>query len=441
MLISPIVVFKSNRYPTTNQARSSKECKQPQKGVDTVCFGNKPQYIKNVGKNLPAYQKSLEELLASRHVQSALTDLSKQNKLSKDILLERFKSGEISTVRNVLLQTCLTEAVETDKRISIKKLKDAPVDRRTYIPYIFRLGALKGLSFQEIAKMRLNCPAGKSVLDMIRELPELPEESTRDEYGVPMVYENILEYLERVDENIVTKPYDLEKLKQCKVTILGEKARILAKANAEETFQVREVLKEQIQEILLGKAGKDGEIVTGCSDEKVLEGLAKYVEEHGNWCFLAEESDPILYMGLIDIIKNCELPEESEKVAIYNLVNMKKRLGVNFSLMGGWAFAKAFYSSFLKYFTPEQAREFLKFQEEPEIDMTKVAISSDSAISILNKYLSDDCKVCCDSTPGELKSAYRNLMLKYHPDINPTNNAQEIFTEITQAYNKLKGDS
>ena len=54
--------------------------------------------------------------------------------------------------------------------------------------------------------------------------------------------------------------------------------------------------------------------------------------------------------------------------------------------------------------------------------------------------MSDDEKVYEDLTQEELKLAYRKLMLKYHPDINSDTNAREIFNDINQAYEKLKGD-
>ncbi len=439
MLISPIVVFKLNSYPLTNLTKMNREPKPFQIGVDTVCFGNKPQHIKKVGKNLPAYQKSLEELLSSPHVESALENISKQTVILKDALLERFKSGELSIVRNVLGGACLVEAVETDKRNSIKKYKENPSASGGYLPYTYHLAALKGLSLQEVAKLRKECPEGKSFVEMLREIPDLPEESTRDSNGVPIVYDNIIDYLEQVDSNVVAKPHELEKLKQCKLSLLGEKIRLQA-ANSKDVTKNRDALKEDIQQVLLGGAGKDCEITVGLSDEAMLEALAEYVEKRGNSLFLNEEADPILYMGLIDIIEKGELSEESEKVAIYNLVDMKKRLGLNFEFVAGWAGAKAFYSKFLKYFSDEQAYEFLKYQEKPEVNTKLQTISYNSAIKVLNKYLSEEEKVYEDLTSDELKLAYRKLMLRYHPDINSDMGARDIFNEINQAYEKLKGD-
>ena len=145
-------------------------------------------------------------------------------------------------------------------------------------------------------------------------------------------------------------------------------------------------------------------------------------------------------MGLIDIIEKGELSEESVKVAIYNLVDMKKRLGLNFEFVSGWAGAKAFYSKFLKYFSDEQAYEFLKYQEKPEVNTKLQPISYNSAIKVLNKYLSEEERVYEDLTSEELKLAYRKLMLRYHPDINSDMGAKDIFNEINQAYEKLKGD-
>ena len=41
------------------------------------------------------------------------------------------------------------------------------------------------------------------------------------------------------------------------------------------------------------------------------------------------------------------------------------------------------------------------------------------------------------STESEIKSAYRKLARKYHPDVNNSTEAIEIFKEITQAYETL----
>ena len=41
------------------------------------------------------------------------------------------------------------------------------------------------------------------------------------------------------------------------------------------------------------------------------------------------------------------------------------------------------------------------------------------------------------STDSEIKSAYRKLARKYHPDVNKTKEAEEKFKDINEAYEVL----
>lgn len=49
--------------------------------------------------------------------------------------------------------------------------------------------------------------------------------------------------------------------------------------------------------------------------------------------------------------------------------------------------------------------------------------------------------VSVDSTNAEIKSAYRKLARKYHPDINKDEDAISIFKNITEAYEVLSNDA
>lgn len=43
-----------------------------------------------------------------------------------------------------------------------------------------------------------------------------------------------------------------------------------------------------------------------------------------------------------------------------------------------------------------------------------------------------------DVTDAELKTAYRKLTIKYHPDVSDEPDAQERFQEIVEAYNLIE---
>ena len=69
-------------------------------------------------------------------------------------------------------------------------------------------------------------------------------------------------------------------------------------------------------------------------------------------------------------------------------------------------------------------------------------LSKDSAKEILNKYLPEEQQLGDNLKQSDIKAAYRQLAIKYHPD--KASNAQqakkfeEIFKEISEAYGVLK---
>ena len=58
-----------------------------------------------------------------------------------------------------------------------------------------------------------------------------------------------------------------------------------------------------------------------------------------------------------------------------------------------------------------------------------------------NEWLSKDfykvLGVSKDATDAEITKAYRKLARKYHPDLNKTKEAEEKFTDISEAYDVL----
>lgn len=55
----------------------------------------------------------------------------------------------------------------------------------------------------------------------------------------------------------------------------------------------------------------------------------------------------------------------------------------------------------------------------------------------MNKNLYDALGVANTATHAEIRKAYRKLAVQYHPDRNPSAEAQEVFRQITEAYEVL----
>ena len=69
-------------------------------------------------------------------------------------------------------------------------------------------------------------------------------------------------------------------------------------------------------------------------------------------------------------------------------------------------------------------------------------LSKDSAKEILNKYLPQEQQLGDNLKSADIKKAYRQLAVKYHPDkasnAEQAKKFEEIFKEISEAYGVLK---
>jgi len=73
--------------------------------------------------------------------------------------------------------------------------------------------------------------------------------------------------------------------------------------------------------------------------------------------------------------------------------------------------------------------KYKKADTQSLLILKKFAMTNADAYRILN--------VSANSSPEEIKSAYRNMALKFHPDINPNANPDEMIN-INLAYEKIK---
>lgn len=232
-------------------------------------------------------------------------------------------------------------------------------------------------------------------------------------------WDEAIQYLSKVDE-VVKDPKELEFLKNIRLRAIGGKIMSVRNTAPEQKMIYHNILKSEVTDMLYGKAqGKDIAEKIKIEDE-AIDDIARRI---GDIVF-DFEPETRLYNTIKFNLE--EYPrrysDETRKVLNAKLKDMKERLGIRSD--------EDFYEEF-------QRRFFGGGGKAPSSKLSK-----DSAKEILNKYLPQEQHLGDNLKPSDIKAAYRQLAVKYHPDkaANPeeAKKFEEIFKEISEAYGVLK---
>lgn len=228
------------------------------------------------------------------------------------------------------------------------------------------------------------------------------------------LWENIIHYLDKID-TIVKPAKEQEFLKNIQIRAITAKICENRNKNPMVSESYREVLKTKLKEILWSQT----EI--NINNKEVLEILTT---EIGNIKYYLRPEEIVFNSidRMVDSNYYCNISKETNnelkklRQEIKERLNLKSKDDINDDE------EKKFWEKTREYFNQQNnsnKQETLKHQ----------------ALDILNKYLEKNEKLTENSSDKEIKKAYRQLAISYHPD---KFRSDEIFKEISNAYESLK---
>lgn len=232
-------------------------------------------------------------------------------------------------------------------------------------------------------------------------------------------WDEAIQYLSRAGD-VVKDPKEAEFLQNIRLRAIGAKIMSLRNISPEQKMIYHNILKSEIIDMLYGK-GHAKDIAEKIKiDDAAIEDIARRI----GGIVWDLEPEITLYKAI-----KCNLDEhihrysdETREILRKKSAEMKERLGIRSD--------EDFYEEFKRRFFGGGGKA------------PKSKLSSNDAKEILNKYLPQEQKLVDDLKPAAVKSAYRQLAVKYHPD--KASNAEEakefekIFKEISEAYGVLK---
>ena len=227
------------------------------------------------------------------------------------------------------------------------------------------------------------------------------------------LWDELVQYLSKVDE-VVKDPQELEFLQNIKLHAIGAKFVSLRNTDPEQKVIYHNILKSEIISMLYGKGNAKDSLEKIKIDDSIIEDFAKKIEK----MLWIEEPELSLYKVMKENLINhySEYSAETQKIMKEKFIEIKNRLGIT-----------------------SQDDFFDEFSTNNFDDKT---ILKDRFKDILNKYLPQKQKLGDNVKSSDIKAAYRQLVIKYHPDKakNPeeAKKFEEIFKEVSDAYEALK---
>lgn len=232
-------------------------------------------------------------------------------------------------------------------------------------------------------------------------------------------WDEAIQYLSKVDE-VVKDPKELEFLKNIRLRVIGGKIMSLKNAAPEQAMIYHNILKSEITDMLFGKTHAKDIAEKIKIDDTVIDDIARRIGDIV-WDLGSETT---LYSAIEYNLGKYPLrySDETRKVLNAKLKDIKERLGIRSD--------EDFYEEFKRRF----------FGGGGKAPASK--LSKDNAKKILNKYLPKEQQLGDNLKPSDIKAAYRQLAVKYHPDkaanAEQAKQFEEIFKEISEAYGVLK---
>lgn len=265
---------------------------------------------------------------------------------------------------------------------------------------------------------KINQGDGETIRRVIkRSLGNANAEGFMRDLNATPIWEDVVTYLDKIDD-VVKDKVELEYLQNIRLRALGAMVRTTKAATPEKSEGYREILKAQITDMLYAK-GADGKLAKETIDEAAVDGIANYLER----LVLVPIPEHMMYGSLEKLLERpYGFKQETLNLFKTKMQEIKDRLKIKTE--------EDFYNEFFNRFKSGSKGR----------SRASSKVSSETAYETLNKYIEGD-KLSKDSTKAEIKSAYRKLALKYHPDTCSEANKEayeEIFKEIGEAYGALR---